>query len=242
MKSRFTKPTSCEAHPSISLSLSLTLPLYLSISHSVRSPPVWLHHHLRGSVPAGAPAGSAQQHHRDPPGRLQVRHSVEETHAGPGDRHRSASSPPVVPSLHLERFQRGEEIDVRFSIAICRRPIPHMNRTTHKPPPAVECMATWLSWRFACRLEERIKKMQRSRPAKANWPRPLGPAFNAPHQMGGFSKTWCCLFQVFICSRVPWKRLEQGGRGFTTDHLAEAESKSIHLITIMVVCAYVQLI
>lgn len=163
------KRTSCDVHPSISL--------FPTTSHSVCSPPVWLHHHLRGCVPAGAPAGSAQQHYWDPPGRLQVRHSVEETHAGPSHRHRSASSPHFV---HLSTFRALSTLKQTFSIvdgaAICRWPLPHMNMKTHMPAPAMECMATWLSWRYAGRLEERIKKMLWSWPAKANWPRrPVRP-------------------------------------------------------------------
>lgn len=35
------------------------------------SDPVQFHHHICGCVPSGSYAGSAQQHHRDPPGRHQ---------------------------------------------------------------------------------------------------------------------------------------------------------------------------
>lgn len=34
------------------------------------SSPVWFHHHLRRCFPVGSSPGSAQQHHRDPSGRL----------------------------------------------------------------------------------------------------------------------------------------------------------------------------
>lgn len=53
------------------------------------SSPVWLHHHLCSSVPAGSSLGSAQQHHWDSPWCLQVCHPVEETNACPSHWHRS---------------------------------------------------------------------------------------------------------------------------------------------------------
>lgn len=59
------------------------------------SSPVWLHHYLCGGVPTGSPPGTAEQHHRDPSGRLQVCDSVEETHACPSHWHWSASAPTV---------------------------------------------------------------------------------------------------------------------------------------------------
>lgn len=55
------------------------------------SSPVWLHHHLCSCFPSGSSPRSAQQHHRDPSGRLQVCHSVEETHASASDRYRFLS-------------------------------------------------------------------------------------------------------------------------------------------------------
>lgn len=53
------------------------------------SSPVWLHHHLCSGIPAGSSPGSAQQYHWDSSWRLQVCHSVEETHACPSHWHRS---------------------------------------------------------------------------------------------------------------------------------------------------------
>lgn len=76
---------SCEAHPNAFFPCSS---------------PVWLHHHLRRSVPAGSSPGSAQQHHWDSSRRLQVCHSVEETYACPSHWHRSVWSLTVL-TLHL---------------------------------------------------------------------------------------------------------------------------------------------
>lgn len=69
------------------------------------SAPVWLHDHLCGGVPAGSSPGAPQQHYWDSSRRLQVCHSVEETHACPSHWHRSVWSwTSLTPPLCLSHW------------------------------------------------------------------------------------------------------------------------------------------
>lgn len=74
------------------------------------SSPVWLHHHLCSGIPAGSSPGSAQQYHWDSSWRLQVCHSVEETHACPSHWHRSvwSQTPPRCRSRSVCFIFRSE--------------------------------------------------------------------------------------------------------------------------------------
>lgn len=114
------------------------------------SSPVWLHHHLCSGVPAGSPPGTAQQHHRDSSWRLQVCHSVEETHACPSHRHRSvwslsAPAPPCCLSCSVCFIFRPELL---FPMLKCKMeskhfpsygdryvPIPSVTALPYAAPP-----------------------------------------------------------------------------------------------------------